>query len=432
MTTRATKALVDPNEVESVEIWARIGEKLDSKDLQALWNAWAHQKKVVMHLRYRLQRSYDLEAALRAFAAPARVCASDQTSTSHVYSDSVELGGTNCLIHFNVDDDGKHTFEFETRYAVAGGVTECVQEDHLRFLDLRVINTKAGQDLHSIAFAAPLAAGGGEGSNCVLKASYPMQILIRCDDAMGCINYDVYEYQPSANATAMPASTASKFFKSRVLRMRMCLSKLVGARVHCLPVAERAGGLALACLCLEFRSPPAPDAFAERTVWSGDEHDKVFKCIADWTPHKLASRASRHYISGSMEEITQLTVHLCVMSRTCADLLRDLDNPHMDLVHNTLLPPLSNDLSFAAARPFMVEVVVDEQRDRGGGAAAATIGGAAVGSAGSGGSAAAASDGEGGTGVGEGSEVVVRGGGGAVAAGASTATTALLQAQVHM
>ena len=65
-----------------------------------------------------------------------------------------------------------------------------------------------------------------------------------------------------------------------------------------------------AMLVLEFDSQPPEAAFAARKVASRHFCDEDFVTVADWTPNKVASLSTRHYIHGGAGEIKRLAAHL--------------------------------------------------------------------------------------------------------------------------
>ena len=128
---------------------------------------------------------------------------------------------------------------------------------------------------------------------------------------------------------------AGEFMQSRVYRIQVPLSNICGFRVHSprndheesddeeesLDEDEEVGDFMFrieekqfareepqSVLILELQQPAS--SFAIRRVLSNHKGDNKFRLIEDWSPHKVASRATRHYIVGNKKEINGMASHL--------------------------------------------------------------------------------------------------------------------------
>ena len=278
------------------------------------------------------------------------------------------------------------------------------------------IATKAGQELGSI-----LLAGAAGTPSCELKSAYKLQLSVRVDEKRLALLYDCFEHKAEAIEPSDPLPTnrsmmrfdkafhmngprrsgwggygssededededndpsldepceptraldeagrigchlrghAGDFMASRVLRLRVPLASVCGARLHIPGVAV--DGLpddkARALLVLELDMPLDANAFAARKIGSAHQGDKEFAPVADWTPKGAASRATRHYISGGAAEIRRLAAHLASLSGRLAKMLEKPTSA--SAVANSLAPPTS--LALSAAPPFHVGVAADE------------------------------------------------------------------------
>ena len=301
------------------------------------------------------------------------------------------------------------------------------------------INTKAAQHLHALAFAGGVQSSAeATPAHAVLRAAYKLQLSVRVDDQRRQLNFDCYEYKPSAvdpehddclptvrsverfdACTGMgggrgggfgmdsddddddddddPAldeivrprdggsfdgptrlallfrATVGDFLSARLLRFRVPLASVVGAR---LVVSQEGGGShgggshgddgeRSAALVLELDAPPPADAFAARKVHSKLHGENRFALVDDWTPHQAASRASRIYIFGDLKELRQIAAHLATLSTQFAALVAppakkekknkagaagDAGAASPPAVRNTLAPPAS--LLYATAPVF--------------------------------------------------------------------------------
>ena len=260
------------------------------------------------------------------------------------------------------------------------------------------IATKAGQTLGSILFAGPAGT-----PSCELKSAYSLQLSVRVDEKRLAIIYDCFEFKGSAMlpSDALPTNRSIRrfetalnmndhadddddeedddeddpveptrelndnwraalhmqghvgdFLSSRVLRFRVSLSSICGARVHAPGVT--AGGQALdgarALLVLEFDTPPSPTAFAARKVGSRHQGETEFATVRDWTSGGAASAATRHYISGGAVEIQRLAEHLASLSVSLKSMLGRPVPAGTGATENSL--GLSASLALAAAPTF--------------------------------------------------------------------------------
>eukprot|EP00966_Prymnesium_polylepis_P325519 7381497-Prymnesium_polylepis.3 len=73
------------------------------------------------------------------------------------------------------------------------------------------------------------------------------------------------------------------FYCSRVLRLRLPLASVCGARLHAPGVMLLPAEEARALLVLELDSPPPERAFAARKVSSAHHGEKEFATVPDWT-----------------------------------------------------------------------------------------------------------------------------------------------------
>jgi len=274
------------------------------------------------------------------------------------------------------------------------------------------ITTKAGQYLGSI-----LLAGAAGTPSCELKPAYKLQLSVRVDEKRLALVYDCFEYKGRALALEDPLPStrsimryenvvldaeprgggffdsdeedsedsdderldepvqvhesrsseddrsslrvqghAGDFMASRVLRLRVPLATVRGARIHSPPITVDGitDSEARALLVLELHTPPAKEAFAARKVGSRHLGECEFATVPDWTPNQAASVATRHYISGIAAEIKGLAAHLGSLDPRIAEMLRE--PPSHDAASsrstttNSLAPPAS--LALAAAPPF--------------------------------------------------------------------------------
>uniref|UniRef100_A0A0G4HE62 Uncharacterized protein n=1 Tax=Chromera velia CCMP2878 TaxID=1169474 RepID=A0A0G4HE62_9ALVE len=102
--------------------------------------------------------------------------------------------------------------------------------------------------------------------------------------------------------------TAARVMQSRLFRLRLSLENLKGIRLleHTPSEAEHFAGLSskgIGVLILDLCTPLPSEAFASRHVCSGLQAHDRFKTIPDWTPQKVASTASRHYLIGEHDEL---------------------------------------------------------------------------------------------------------------------------------
>jgi hypothetical protein len=255
------------------------------------------------------------------------------------------------------------------------------------------ITTKASQHLIAIAFV------GDELTRGRLIASYKNQLAIRFDNSRRCLNYDCYEFKPEEGGRLrsedprhlpIPAQVnryhdtityklpcgvkaveeaqevrtichikalTGDFCSSRCYRFRVPLDHISGIRLlqdyRDPPIDSTGSGFddwdIPGVLMLEVSQPPDSSAFCLRTVAAADNS---FKVTGDWTPDCAGSRAARHYIYGSFEELKELAAHMCVIDNRIAALFEkgggSLEGDDLGYEHSTTLkgpatPPLSAD-----------------------------------------------------------------------------------------
>ena len=105
---------------------------------------------------------------------------------------------------------------------------------------------------------------------------------------------------------------AGAFMHSRMFRLQVPLSSVCGFRVHSPKHKEDEEDQSV--LILELLQPAS--SFAVRCVSSNLQGDNKFCSIDDWTPGKVASKATRHYICGRTDEINNIASHLAAISAT--------------------------------------------------------------------------------------------------------------------
>ena len=167
-------------------------------------------------------------------------------------------------------------------------------------------------------------------------------------------------------------ATVGDFFSGRLLRYRVPLVSVVGARLVVPHDGDEDDGddadaKVDAALVLELDTPPPADAFAARKVCSSLHKENRFATVDDWTPYKVASRASRVYIYGALDELRQLAAHLATISAQFAGLVapppkknkKSGASPHTAC--NTLAAPVS--LRYDAAPSFGTRVPVSSAMD---------------------------------------------------------------------
>lgn len=101
--------------------------------------------------------------------------------------------------------------EYERQHPETAYDSDCEdvpQQRHPHQQEYSPINTKAGQRLFCVAFAGP----GGVSSE--MHAAYDMQLTIRVDDHRRCLNYDFYEYKPRCRNYKVSALPSNKQVKA--------------------------------------------------------------------------------------------------------------------------------------------------------------------------------------------------------------------------
>ena len=266
------------------------------------------------------------------------VVASDRTSASYQYKDRGVL-----------DDFGEYGGEYEHRHPPPPGVLHDSGEGprlrvglsaHDLFEDT---TTKAGQFVFALAFAGASAGDDSCPAHAELRAAYSLQLTIRVDDTRNALDFDCFEFQPSAmdedNAADLPKvrsvkyfealsnlgriveyagdeldqevrarmgaftnadrtalifqATAGDFMMQRLMRIRVKLDSIVGVRL----VVPKAKGrlvfvhqenITVAVLVLELSSPLGEEAFAARRVFSKVKMENGFATVPDWTPNAVS------------------------------------------------------------------------------------------------------------------------------------------------
>ena len=294
------------------------------------------------------------------------VMPSDRKSESYLY---VAIGGgedgEDEIDDWGTIEEGGEMCEYDFRHP---GTSYDSDDEEIRGDNeiFSPINTKAAQKLHGLAFAGGQSevAGHSEAApnHALLRAAYKLQLSVRVDDKRRALNFDCYEYKPSAvhpsDDSGLPTvrsverfekctgmggrrgfgfgmdsdedseeddddsaldevvqprdggsfgtperlsllfqATAGDFFSSRLLRFRVPLASVVGARLVASTVGEtdeeRDEEEDAAALVLELEAPPEPDAFAARKVNSALHIENKFARVDDWTPHQVASRTNQ-------------------------------------------------------------------------------------------------------------------------------------------
>ena len=101
-------------------------------------------------------------------------------------------------------------------------------------------------------------------------------------------------FTTSDRAVLLLQATAGDLMAARMLRFRLNISSITGARLvkpRRSPVLIRgteAVQVSLAALILEVSTPPASDAFAARLVHSKNERENRFVAVPDWTPNQVS------------------------------------------------------------------------------------------------------------------------------------------------
>ena len=104
-----------------------------------------------------------------------------------------------------------------------------------------------------------------------------------------------------------------------------------------------------AVLVLELSGPPPSTGFAVRMVNNNKQQgENEWQVIKDWTPQQAASGASRHYISGSSEELKELADYLAAVCSRLQQLLTGEDPTNTLSGEGADLAPSAAPLFFAA------------------------------------------------------------------------------------
>jgi len=115
-----------------------------------------------------------------------------------------------------------------------------------------------------------------------------------------------------------------------------------------------------AVLVLELSRPPPADAFAVRKVKSRWFRENSFDLAKDWTPNSAASKATRIYLYGGLDELTQVAALMAKKWPPIAAMLAS-SKPNKN---NSLF---SSSLQYSASPNFLVsETVVSYGNESGG------------------------------------------------------------------
>lgn len=231
--------------------------------------------------------------------------------------------------------------------------------------------TKVSRELYALDMVAP----GGDVS-CSLRPAHPHQISIRLDENDKCFYYECFEYKPAptnAQRDSLPSERAMKvfndsvvmaseprrahggfsddeeeeedgdnldepielvedtpenrkrvhqeaiiggFFNSRVMRVKVPLDSICGLRLR-KPANHENNDPGV--LVIELAQPT--DDFASRHVATPFSAKNRFRKFDDWTPEQVASRATRHYIYASVDELRELVEHICCIDTRIAAML---------------------------------------------------------------------------------------------------------------
>lgn len=125
---------------------------------------------------------------------------------------------------------------------------------------------------------------------------------------------------PSAPANIPRRSHMSVYYKSqfrelsesRVLRARLPLASVIGLRLQAAkkPSGKDSHLSTPHVMILELSSPVPSEGIAARKMNPQNSAQQQFSPVPDWTPGATASRATRHYIYGKAEELTELGLYL--------------------------------------------------------------------------------------------------------------------------
>ena len=107
-------------------------------------------------------------------------------------------------------------------------------------------------------------------------------------------------FATSDRAVLLLQATAGDLMASRMLRFRLNISSITGARLvkpsrgpSVLSRGPEQTRVSLAALILEVNAPPATDAFAARLVHSKNERENRFVVVPDWTPDQVGFTPTR-------------------------------------------------------------------------------------------------------------------------------------------
>ena len=149
---------------------------------------------------------------------------------------------------------------------------------------------------------------------------------------------------------------AGNFAYSRILRFRFPFNNIVGISLQKSGSSNAKGGseeLIGACLVLEVSRPPPDTAFAVRKIESRWNRENEFRLTKDWTPQSAASKATRIYLYGGLEELKQTAALLAKKWPPIAAMLASTENKS-----NSLLGDEAS-IEYSASPNFSVEKTVN-------------------------------------------------------------------------
>ena len=174
----------------------------------------------------------------------------------------------------------------------------------------------------------------GRGFNRFLQAYQNDNIDLEDDDYEDDDDQSYYTDQMELNdASSMDRDTqrlnlifmgvAGNFAYSRCLRFRFRFNNIVGISLQKSSSGTTKGGSKDlgAVLVLDLSRPPPDDAFAVRKIQSRWNRENEFLLIKDWTPKSAASKATRIYLYGGLDELKQTVALMAKKSPLIAAML---------------------------------------------------------------------------------------------------------------
>ena len=326
-----------------MQLYFAIGEPISPNklDFNALFDAYSKRIAVESSMLRQKMVAEDCIKLLSKDLRSVHVKASERRSESYLYKTGE-----------NIVDFGEDMLEFDFRHPG----TSYESDDEDRGCDdeaFSLINTKA--DCAALLFASAAAAE----PTAMLHSTYKLQMTVRVDDKRLALNFDCFEYKPSAMDPTVDQptqrsldrfdslidgepffesddedddeeeelgediaydqpmhalifqATAGDFLARRLLRFRVPMSSIVGARL----ARPQAGwgedptceGERHAVLVLEFSRPPDATAFAAR------KNSTPFTTVPDWTPNQVCMpRCVREKERVCVRERERESVCVCV------------------------------------------------------------------------------------------------------------------------